>query len=107
MEIKTTVIANDKGTDVKTSMTNKIDKWTDTQRSTLLYLRLSQGMDWGEIGKELKRKPSACKSMFAYAKLQHTIEELRKANDNWSQYGERAELELFNLRRENARLKVV
>lgn len=97
MNIITEVTQTATESKVTTRLTNKIDKWTDGQREMLLYLK-STGMDWDQIGTELKRKPSACKSMHTYAQMKHEIAQLHQANKNWSTYSNKVEAKLYKLR---------
>lgn len=77
MRIETRVKSTSEGSVINTRMTNNIDKWTPLQRDLLLSM-VQNGKSFDEIGNELKRSPSSCRSMYSYAKLKRRIEELEE-----------------------------
>jgi hypothetical protein len=75
MKLTTELKVTATGSIVETKMTNKIDKWTPAQVEFLCEM-VEANFSWSAISINLKRKESACKSMYSYAKLRRRIKSL-------------------------------
>lgn len=77
MKVKTEIVNTTAGARIEATLTNPIDKWTNNQKLILMAM-VRQGKSYAEIGVELKRSPSSCRSMYQYAKLREKITGLER-----------------------------
>ena len=75
MRIEQSVTVTENGVSTSTKIVNNKDKWTPTQRGMLLLL-VENHKSWEQIGEELKRTPSSCRSMYTYVSLKDKINTL-------------------------------